>query len=108
MKVTVFVSNVYTDECELIRAMETRICEDGKPNFFVSYTLDDEVLAFKRSCLLWRLLASTFSQLTQVRHALASSPGCQLKFRKKDGLVPIATILVRMRWPLPRNRILSL
>ena len=30
---------------------------------------------------------------------LASSPGRQLKFRKKDGLVAIATMLVRMRWP---------
>ena len=34
---------------------------------------------------------------------LASSPGRQFKFRKKDGLVAIATMLVRMRWPLREN-----
>ena len=34
---------------------------------------------------------------------LASSPGRQLKFGKKDGLVSIATPLVRMRWPLPEK-----
>ena len=34
---------------------------------------------------------------------IASSPGRQLKFGKKDGLVSIATPLVRMRWPLPEK-----
>ena len=38
--------------------------------------------------------------------ALASSPGRQLKFRKKDGLVAIATMLVRMRWPLPEKHVI--
>ena len=28
-----------------------------------------------------------------------------LKVRKKDGLVPIATMLVRMRWPLPEKHV---
>ena len=37
------------------------------------------------------------------RTFLASSPGRQLKFGKKDGLVSIATLLVRMRWPLPEK-----
>ena len=38
--------------------------------------------------------------------AIASSPGRQFKFRKKDGLVAIATMLVRMRWPLPEKHVI--
>ena len=38
------------------------------------------------------------------RGDLASSPGRQLK--KKDGLVAIATMLVRMRWPLPEKHVI--
>ena len=29
-----------------------------------------------------------------------------LKVRKKDGMVPIATMLVRMRWPLPEKHVI--
>ena len=39
----------------------------------------------------------------EVDGSIASSPGRQLKFGKKDGLVSIATPLVRMRWPLPEK-----
>ena len=46
------------------------------------------------------------SMMSWVGYALASSPGRQLKFRKKDGLVPIATMLVRMRWPLPEKHVI--
>ena len=34
---------------------------------------------------------------------LASFPGRELKFEKKDSLVSVATPLVRMRWPLPEK-----
>ena len=37
---------------------------------------------------------------------LASSPGRHFKFRRNDGLVPIATMLVRMRWPLPEKHVI--
>ena len=41
-----------------------------------------------------------------VHVTLASSPGRQLKFKRKDGLVPIATMLVRMRWPLREKHVI--
>ena len=37
---------------------------------------------------------------------IASSPGRQFKFRKKDGLVAIATMLVLMRWPLREKQVI--
>ena len=45
---------------------------------------------------------TVYGTITEVCRDLASSPGRQLKVRKKDGLVPIATMLVRMRWPIPK------
>ena len=47
-------------------------------------------------------LCASRTQIPTIRKVIASSPGRQLKFRKKDGLVPIATMLVRMRWPIPK------
>ena len=46
--------------------------------------------------------------MPDVGGVVASSPGRQLKFGKKDGLVSIATPLVRMRWPLPEKVVISL
>ena len=43
---------------------------------------------------------------SRARVQIASSPGHQFKFRKKDGLVAIATMLVRMRWPLPEKHVI--
>ena len=37
---------------------------------------------------------------------VALSLGRQLKFRKKDGLVPIAIMLMRMCWPLPEKHVI--
>ena len=42
-----------------------------------------------------------------VNKTIASSPGRQLKFRKNDGLVPIATASAHAL-AITRNRILSL
>ena len=50
--------------------------------------------------------SETETEQKEAEKRLALSPGRQFKFRKKDGLVAIATMLVRMCWPLPEKHII--